>query len=334
MREDPKPIREPAGADDLPDPGFLSGVLYGASLPERLVRGMIGAASGVLKECAEAIVPDAMKGSKLYEMAVRKMLRRLIVDVGGLKAPAPPAGGEATQVVKVAVSNAVDIAGIMTLHLSPLWLLAILSDVAFGARTYLHALVKELKSSGVIAKTTTIESVDDLLGTLQRMSGTMTDKLDAPPLTLLELKRSVEQLREESANVDLARLIPADELDRLWRDIHDTAAREGCTVFEVSSAMGMMMLERIAQVGQGAFGSIRVGFDLLRDNVLEYYAASLARIRQKGYYTALAETYEPYLRSLRLLFEPSTPSITEEALTGRLWRRFWQWLRRKFRRRE
>ncbi len=348
---DPLTSPEPAAAEEdriaKPPQTFTSGVLYGASLPERLVRGMIGAASGVLKESAEAVVPDAMKGSKLYELAVRKMLRRLVEDVGGLKASEPVAqeapavapgagtsdagtGTTDTSAAHLAVSSAVDIAGMTALHLSPLWVLAVVSDVAMGARTYLQALVKELKAQGVIEGSAAVESVDDLLATLQQVSGTAADKLDTPPLTLKELKRSVDQLRAESGKVDLAKMLPREEMDRLWHEIQATATREGCSAFEVSSAMAMMALGRVAQAGKGAYGSVKVGFDLLHDNVLLYYADSLARIHEKGLYQTLAETYEPYLRSLRHLFEPSTSTYTEEMLTGRLFTRLWRWMRTWF----
>ena len=362
----PEPATPPQDRTAKPPQTFTSGVLYGASLPERLVRGMIGAASGILKESAEAVVPDAMKGSKLYELAVRKMLRRLVEDVGGLKAIGPateesPAAGTGTtdrgtaapgtdtaapgtdtaapgtgagtadtSAAHLAVSSAVDIAGMTALHLSPLWVLAVVSDVALGARTYLQALVKELKTQGVIEGSAAVESVDDLLATLQQVSGTAADKLDTPPLTLKELRRSVDQLRSESKKVDLAKMLPTEEMDRLWREIQATATREGCSVFEVSSAMAMMALGRVAQAGKGAYGSVKVGFDLLNDNVLQYYADSLARIHEKGLYQTLAETYEPYLRCLRHLFEPSTSTYTEEMLTGRLFTRLWRWMRTWF----
>ena len=315
--------------------GILSTALYGASVPERALRGMIGAASGVLKESAEVLVPDAMKGMKLYELTVRKMLSTMVEDVGGLKLdpagpshdPAgaregepSPAGPPDARAARMAVAQAVDIAGLTTLHLSPLWVLGVLSDVTLGARTYLQALTEELKAQGVIDRGETIRNVDDLLGSLQRFSGSLADRLDAPPVTVEELRRTASEIRAEAQRIDLSKAIPSAEIERAWTEIQETAAREGFSVFQVSSALGMMALTGLSSAGKGAYGSVKVGARMIDDKILQHYFSSLERIRAKGFYQALAETYEPYLRALRRLFDPSTETVTETLLTGKAFR--------------
>ena len=331
MTDDPLP--PPAESRAATDPAsLLENVIYGASLPERLARGMIGAASGVLRESAQAVVPDSMKVSKLYQIAVEKVLKRLVEDIGGLRTGAQDSSTNSASVAQLAVSNAVDVAGLATLHLSPLWILAIVSDTALGARTYFQALVKELKAKNVIDGSATIDTVDDLLGSIQSFSGAVAEGLDTPPLTLDELGRTARQLRSEATRTELLKLLPAEEMDRIWREIHETAAQENLSVFQVSTAMGMMALDRLTMLGKGAVGSVKVGFDLLDDNVLDYYRQSLESLREKGFHAALAEIYAPYLKALRHLFEPSTPSYTEKMLRGKLWKRACDCLRSWFQR--
>ncbi len=331
MTDDPLP--SPANSQPAPEPSSLfENVLYGASLPERLARGMIGAASGILRESAQAVVPDAMKASKLYQIAVEKILRRLVEDIGGLRSSAQDSSTSSASVAQMAVSNAVDVAGLATLHLSPLWILAIVSDAALGVRTYFQALVKELKAKKVIEGSATIDTVDDLLGSIQGFSGAVAERLDTPPLTLEELGHTARQLRSETTRTELLKLLPAEEIDRIWREIHETAAQENLSVFQISTAMGMMALDRLTMLGKGAVGSVKVGFDLLDDNVLDYYRQSLEQLREKGFHAALAEIYEPYLKALRHLFEPSTPSYTEKMLRGKLWKKACDRLRSWFRR--
>jgi len=50
-----------------------------------------------------------------------------------------------------------------TLHISPLTLLAIVSDLAYGSKVYLEELAVELKRDGVIDESSTIHSASDLL---------------------------------------------------------------------------------------------------------------------------------------------------------------------------
>jgi hypothetical protein len=340
---------DPAGALD----SVKGGALYTVSLPERALRAMVGAASGLLRESARAAVPDAMKTSKLYELTVKKMLGFLIRDFGGLseagRTPVPPAttlsppvlaGGPAAPapegteyMVKKALGNAIDIAGLVTLHLSPLWLIAVFSDVVLGARAYLNALGDELRARGVIDSDEQFEGVDGLLAAIQKFSGKLADNLDTPPVTVKELKKTVETLRAESTKMDLRKVIPEAEIQKLWAQIHDEARLTGRSPFEVSSALAMMVYNQLARVGQGAVGSVKVGFDLLHDNVFEYYRDSLAEMKRKGYYQCLVDATGPYLAGLRHLFEPSRESITEKVLKGKpiraLWKRARDWCRRR-----
>jgi hypothetical protein len=326
-----------------------AGTLYGASLPERTLRAIVGAAGGVLRESAQAAVPDAMKGGKLYEITVRKMLRFVIEDVGGLEgaaspascdpglAPAaPPAGTE--YVVKKAIGNVIDVAGIATLHMSPLWVIALFSDVVHGARTYVNALADELRRTGVLTGDARFENVDGLLGALQRVSGTVADHLDTPPVTLGELQKMVTSLREESSRVDLTTLIPEEQLAAVWNGIQEEAAAAGRSPFEISSALAMKAYGQLERVGKGAFGGVKVGFDLLNDNVIRYYLDSLGELHEKGFYQTVMEASGPYLHGMRHLFEAERETYTEKVLKGKplraLWAKAKAWCRaRRLRRR-
>ena len=73
-------------------------------------------------------------------------------------------------VAKKTVSNFVELAGLATLHVSPLTVLAIMSDVAYGSNTFLKELSTELKKQGVIDGDSTIDNTADLLSALSEAS--------------------------------------------------------------------------------------------------------------------------------------------------------------------
>ena len=60
----------------------VSNLLYGLSLPERLMRSVVGVTAGTAKEIAEFVVPQAFKDSKTYEIAVRNSIGFLVSGVG------------------------------------------------------------------------------------------------------------------------------------------------------------------------------------------------------------------------------------------------------------
>jgi hypothetical protein len=343
----------PPGAEKSPPvstdaPGGEAGVLsrafdaalYGLSLPERAARGMICSASGVLQETAGIALPEALRKTRLYELTVKKMLRFLVDDVGRMRelrsspdgavaGAAAEAAGEADPdfLYKKAIGNVVDVAGLTVLHVSPLWVLAIFSDVALGTRTYLRALAAELEKQGVIEKSARIDDIDGLLASLERASGMLAETVDTPPLTVAELKKSVEKLREEAARIDLTKVVSAEDVAAVWKEIEATARLEGRSLLEVSGAIAMMSFSQLVRAGKGAYGSVKVGFDLVQDNFIEHYFQAIRRIHEKGYYETVLETYEPYVRGLAYLFEPTTESTTERLLKGKLFREAWRKIR-------
>ena len=107
-------------------------LMFGASLPERAVRSTAAMLGGAIHESASLLVPQAFKDSKTYDAFVQQMLDMLAKDIGGVKKEANAASDPVVEnyVAKKTVSTFVDFAGMATLHVSPLTVLAIVSDVA------------------------------------------------------------------------------------------------------------------------------------------------------------------------------------------------------------
>ena len=60
-------------------------LLFGLSLPERLLRSSVGMAAGAAKETAALLVPQAFQSSKTYELLIKNSLKFLTEDIGGVK---------------------------------------------------------------------------------------------------------------------------------------------------------------------------------------------------------------------------------------------------------
>ncbi len=147
---------------------LLRKLLYGASLPERLVRSGVALTAGAVKELSGLLVPQAFQSSKSYQIAIHDSLEFLTGTIGGVGDPSAGADVAGETVARKAIGNFVDLAGLATLHVSPMWLLAITSDIAYGGRTYLLEVAKALEEQGVIDETSTIHGVDDLLDAIGR----------------------------------------------------------------------------------------------------------------------------------------------------------------------
>jgi hypothetical protein len=311
-------------------------LLYTLSLPERTVRTTVGLAGGVAKEVAERVVPRTFQSSSTYRILVRNALNFLVEDVGGV---ASETEAEAAvpridnYVARKAVGDFVGMAGIATLRFSPVWILAVVSDVAYGSKAYLKELADELRAQGLIGEDSTIASVDDLLGALGHASGTTATMFDTPPLSVDDLRETTGAIRQAVTSIDPTRVLPQAEIRRMWEEMRDVAKQEDVGLFQVSSAMTLHALNKVADVGRGTFAGIRIAGHLLNRHILGHYTEALHDIRKKGFYATVREESGPYIDAVWNNFSSQKESVTEDVLSGRLMARTWRkvrgWFRRK-----
>ena len=293
--------------------------VYSLTVPERTVRSTIGLAAGAAREAADFMVPQAFQSSKTYEVAIRNSLRFLIEDIGGVKGQQTDgAEGPDDYMARKTVGNFIDLAGIATLHVSPLWLLAIVSDMAYGSKTYLVELGEELKKQGLIDEDSTITQVDDVLEAIQHASGTAAGLFDTPPLSTDQLKETLDETRTAvKAAADYKKVLPEAELKRYWEEMREVAEREDVSLLGVSGAMTMHSLGKVKTVSQGALTGVMVAGGLFNRHVVGHYLDSLKNIHERGLYQTLHDSSAPYIEGVWSNFESNRPTITEDVVSGR-----------------
>ena len=208
-------------------------------------------------------------------------------------------------------------AGWATLSCSPVWLMAVVSDVAYGARSYTRELAAELKQKGLINETSTINSIDDLLGAIQGTTGEAAGLFDTPPLSVADLKATLEATREALKSADITNMIPESELETLWSEMQTVAAQQDVGLLGVSAAVTMLTLQKVGTVGHGALTGIQVAGGLLNRQVISHYTQSLGTIREHGFYNTLCDTAEPYIEAVWSNFSVDRETWTEALLSGK-----------------
>lgn len=289
-------------------------LLYGVSLPERLLRSGVSLTAGAAREMAELIVPQAFQSSKSYEIAIENSLRFLTETIGGVTGPKPAEAEAGEHIARKAVGNFVDMAGLATLHVSPMWVLAAVSDIAYGTRTYVLEVARELEKQGIIDSTSTIHNMEDILTAIQRTSGSMASSIDRPPFSVEELRATLDQTRQDLSRADLTKLLPEAEVRRLWTEMRTVATQENVDLLSVSSAITMQTLDHVRTITDGTLTSIRVAGGLFNRNVVDHYRDSLAHIREKGFYETVRESYEPYIAAVWTNFSAERKTWTETLL--------------------
>lgn len=303
---------------------------YSLSVPERALRSGAGLVGGAVRETAGLLVPRAFQSSKTYSVMVQQMLDFVVEDVGGVARKETATASPLVEnfVARKTVGNFVEMAGLATMHISPLTVLAVLSDVAYGSQSFLKEWGEELKRQGIIDEHSTINHVDDLLTSVAAASATTASAFDTPPLSVEGLRQTIEETRRSVMDINPTKLIPQAELERMWREIHTLATREGVTLTELSTTMTLHSLGRVGKLGSGALSGVRVAGNIFDQHVLDHYRTALVDIRRDGMYVTLARNAAPYIGAVWQNFSSHKPTVTDDLISGKLVGRTWSGVRR------
>ena len=299
-------------------------MVYGLTLPERTVRSVAALISGAAGESVALIVPRSFQDSKSYRVFVQQMLDMVSHDVGGVKKETPEtdeanqAAAAENYVAKKTVGTFIDLAGMSMMHVSPLTVLAIVSDVAHGSTYYLNELATELKSQGVINEDSTIGSTADLLASIGDASASTADQFDTPPIDLKGLADTIRQTQEQLSGIDPTKLIPQSEIKSLWADMSELATKEHVSLFQLSSAVTMYSLKQVSTATQGTLATIRVTGNVLDEHFFDHYRTAIGTIADEGIYSVLSKTSQPYLDAVWFNFSSDRSTITEDLISGKL----------------
>ena len=269
---------------------------YALSLPERTLRAVAAGLGGLLFELAQVLLPGWLRRTRLYRAIVAGTLRIAIELVGGATGILPPDEVSAQELaVRKAAGTGIEMAGLLLIGWSPLWLFAAAADLTGGTRTYLKALVAELRRDGLLREGTDIASVDELLDTLEDTTGVVAESLDAPPLNVDAMRTSWRALRQEAGE-----LPDADRLADLYTELRQVAEREGHSLRSVSSLL--------------AAGALRAGVKTGQVHIFDYYRDALRTITREGLAVYTRRVTRPYLAVAGAHFEPETITYTERLL--------------------
>ncbi len=321
MSTEAQPHKDLAAGEPFTAEAVRKHLLFTLSLPERALRSSVAVVGGAVRESAGLLVPQALRDSQTYRVMVQQTLDFLVSDVGGVASSAdqPTAAPRVEQfVARKTVGNFVEMAGMATLHLSPLLVLAVVSDVAYGSQAYLKELADELQKTGVIDENSTIHNTGDLLAAIGTTAKAASTAFDTPPLSLEGLRETVEQTVSAAQQMKVADALPQAEVTRMWQEMRDLAAAEHLSLLDVSSAMTLHALDKVANVGRGALSSVRLAGKLIDRHVFDYYGAALSDLRINGYYATLAKVSGPYVEGVWQNFSTGRSTFTEELCSGRL----------------
>jgi hypothetical protein len=269
---------------------------YLVSFPERILRAVAAGVGGFLYEASLLVLPGWLRRTRLYTAIFAGLLRIVIELVGGAHGILPQDHISAQQLAtRKAAGTGIELAGLFTMGFSPLWIFAAIADLTGGTRSYLRLLVSELKNEGLLTEEESINTVEELLDTLENTTGIAAETLDVPPLNVNDMRRTWIDLRANAAS-----LPDADRLAALYAGMQQVAKQEKISIQSLSNSIGA--------------AAVRAGVQTWHKHILDFYIASLRTINAEGLTKYTRRVTLPYRMVAVSHLDPMHLTYTERFL--------------------
>ena len=288
------------------------------SLPERTIRSLAAVVGGITLLLTDTLFPEALKGSTLYKIFIGDTQKFLVEKIAGiqpqLQASSPPV--PENYLPRKMVGSALETAGLMAIHFSPLWVFAIAGDAAAGSQVFFDRLVAHLKTNGVISPDASPHDLTALLEAMQDAARASAVAIDTPPLSRQDLEKLATELSFYFGRLFISAVNLLPRLDLLWERIQQVARRESISVEQVSGILTVDLAE-VSNKGQGTVEALKTtGAELVGDKILDQYAATLDGVAKEGASQYNRRHMQPFLQSAAAHLAPYSRSSTEDWLNN------------------
>lgn len=292
---------------------------YLVSLPERLLRSAAAVVGGTSLLVTETLFPDVVKESTTYRVIIGN-LQRFMIDQVAQVDYFPTSKEE--QVIdgyigRKLAGNLLEMAGLMTMRFSPVWVFALAGDAAGGSKVFLDRLVVNLKQHGVIKPESDPQDVAGLLEAIQRASSSSATAMDTPPLSQQQLAELASDLSDGYGRIFAGSRSLLTRMNVLQTRMERTADREGLSVEEVSGVMAID-LASLGKAGLGTTAAVgQTGAELFGERILVSYERTLDELNREGASAYLNRYLKPFMDAAVAHFDPNKSTWTQEMLLGR-----------------
>ncbi len=291
---------------------------YVLSLPERTIRSMAALAGGTSTLLTETLFPESLRGTTTYNVTIGMLQQFVVERVAGMESEVAEGQDEIGDdyVQRKMAGTALEVAGLVTMGFSPLWVLAIAGDAAGGSKVFLNRLVEHLKEDGVVTEDTKATELVDVLEAVQEASSKSAAAVDTPPLSREELSELADEMKASygKAFENTTDLMP--RLDDIWGRMERLASRDNVSIERLG---GIMTVDAVSWSRKGASAMLaagQTGVELFDEKILDSYRKTLATASEQGVDKYVSDHLRPFLQSARSHFDSSRTTWTERKLAG------------------
>lgn len=292
---------------------------YILSLPERMVRSLGALCGGLLHELGEVALPPAIRRTALYRMMIGVTLRFLIEQVGQVEGVYPLESGLAGNfILRRTASHGIELLGIIAFRTSPIWVLAALADLTGGGHRLIREIADALKQEGLLEREGGFQTMEQILGGLERTSEHLATTLNMPPVNVTDLRKEWDTLTESLRSIPPDHIPALKRLEATWDELRKTAEEQDRSVFALSSLLAISSLAHVPAnllwLSKATTSAARRTGSVLGEAILDHYSEALRDIGETGFLNYWEREFRPYLKGAAEQFSPERLSFTQKLL--------------------
>ena len=299
---------------------FKEQTRFALSLPERLVRSLAGLCGGLIREIGVVAVPARLRRTTLYRLIEEVTLRFLIAQVGQVEGVYPSEEQIAGNfLLRRGASHGMELIGLLTIHVSPIWVLAALADATGAGHALIQQIAGALKDEGLLNADAHFNTMDQLLHGLEKMSGHLAETINMPPIDSSELRREWNRFRDELPAVPRTSLPTAEHLQDVCNKLAEVSRKQKRSLFTVCSVTAVSAITslpaRVWWLSRAAHVAVRRTGEVLGEELLMHYVYAADQMTRAGVGEYWRHAFRPYLRAAAGQFAPGRESAIERLIS-------------------
>jgi len=289
--------------------------LYIATLPERTIRSLLSATTGVSSLLTGLLLPKTVKDSSTYRVTFGMLQQFLVEKVAEVEQEEVDIVLKDKYVMRKTAGSVIEGIGLLSIRFSPVWMLAILSDVAGGSKVYLQRLIKDLERNNLIDTGGAYENVYEVLDSINTSSRIGVDAIDLPPITKEEFTEFKDSLVSQYHQNNSSSLKMYKDLKRVYKNMNKASKSERISLAKLNGTMTLDLMKNTSKKGFDITKvTAKTSLDMIHEVIIDNYVESLDRLNHIGKRKYLINHMTPFMKQFKHHFNGEKVTITEKSI--------------------
>jgi len=295
--------------------GFNINIPYVVSLPERFIRSSVSLVTSFTTLVSTLLFPKFLKDSATYRVTYGMLQQFLVEKVAGVQQENKEFQLKKNYVARKTAGTVIEGIGMLSVRFSPIWMLAIISDISGGSKEYLERVLKELKKNHLIDENTSYSTVFELLDGIQSTTKVGVDAIDMPPVSkedFIEFKEKIQQQYHQNSALTKSLFT---ELENIYTMMNQVSKDKKLSLAELNGAMTLNLMKAGAKKGVDiSVATTKTSLAMLNELILDNYKDTLQDLSKHGKRSYLINHMTPFMKQVKNYYKEETPTITQKLL--------------------